>query len=165
MRANERPGARRGAALAAVVVGLLAGSTTPAPAQTADERAVTAVVERFLDALGNRQYEALPALLAPKANMAIARLRDGAWTYTTQTADEWLAGLRGQTSPVQFREPLTHVVTHVADGHLAFVRGDFTVVIDGQVRSHGVDYFTLVNDNGAWKLVHLSYTSKSGPPQ
>ena len=47
----------------------------------------------------------------------------------------------------------------VEDGHLAFVRADFTVVIGGEVRSHGVDYFTLVKDGAAWKLrerlVHL----------
>lgn len=156
--------ARRLALVSALAAGLVVSSPPPAAAQTADERAVTAVVERFLDVLGTRQFDALPALLAPKANMAIARLRDGAWSYTTSTADEWLASLKAQKTPVPFREPLTNVVAHVADGHLAFVRGDFTVVIDGQVRSHGVDYFTLVNDGGTWKLVHLSYTSKNGPP-
>lgn len=158
------PITRRLALSVALAAGVLAYTPVPAAAQSADERAVRAVVERFLDVLGNRQYDALPALLAPKANTAIARLRDGAWSYTSQSADEWLAGLRAQKTPVQFKEPLTNVVVHVADGHLAFVRGDFTVVIDGQVRSHGVDYFTLVNDNGTWKLIHLSYTSKNGPP-
>lgn len=155
---------RRLALACALAAGLVFTSSTPTVAQTADERAVTAVVERFLDVLGNRQYDALPALLAPKANMAIARLRDGAWSYTTSTADEWLASLKAQKTPMQFKEPLTNVVVHVADGHLAFVRADFTVVIDGQVRSHGIDYFTLVNDSGTWKLVQLSYTSKNGPP-
>lgn len=155
---------RRLALSVALAAGAFAYASAPAAAQTADERAVRAVVERFLDVLGTRQLDALPALLAPNANTAVARLRDGAWSYTTQTADQWLASLKAQKTPVQFREPLTNVVVHVADGHLAFVRGDFTVVIDGQVRSHGVDYFTLVNDAGAWKLIHLSYTSKNGPP-
>jgi hypothetical protein len=27
-----------------------------------------------------------------------------------------------------------------------------------------VDYFTLVKDGGAWKLVNASYTSKTGAP-
>ena len=97
--------------------------------------------------------------------MAIARQRDGQWSYTTQTFEEWLAGLKAQTPGTRFREPLTNVTVHVEDGHLAFVRANFTVVIDGQVRSHGVDYFTLVKDGAAWRIVNGAYTSKTGPPQ
>ncbi len=54
---------------------------------------------------------------------------------------------------------------HVEDGQLAFLRADFTVVIDGQVRSHGVDYFTLVKDGDAWKILNGAYTSHPGAPK
>lgn len=136
----------------------------PAHAQPADERDVRAAVERFLDVLGNRRLDELPALFAPKATMVVVRLRDGQWSHTTSTVDEFLVTLRGQATPTIFREPLTNVSVHVEDGHLAFLRADFTVVVEGQVRSHGIDYFTLVKDGGAWKLVNASYTSKPGPP-
>ena len=53
----------------------------------------------------------------------------------------------------------------VEDDRLAFVRADFTVVIDGQVRSHGVDYFTLVKDGDAWKILNGAYTSHTGAPK
>ncbi|MEZ5417773.1 MAG: nuclear transport factor 2 family protein [Vicinamibacterales bacterium] len=133
-------------------------------AQTADEAAVRTAVEHFLDVLGNRRLDQLPALFAPKATMVVVRRRDGQWSHTTSTVDEFLAALRAQATPTLFTEPLTNVTVQVDDGHLAFVRADFTVVIDGQVRSHGVDYFTLVNDGGAWKLLNASYTSKPGAP-
>jgi len=149
-----------------LLVALMACLAVPAAAraQSDDERAVRAAVERFLDVLGSRRLDELPGLFAPKATMVVVRQRDGQWTHTTSTVDEFLATLKAQTTPTVFREPLTGISVHVEDGHLAFLRADFTVVIDGTVRSHGVDYFTLVKDGGAWKLLNASYTSKSGPP-
>ena len=152
----------RGVAAVLVAAACLVPAT--ARAQSPDATAAQAAVERFLDVLGNRDLDALPPLFAPTATMAIARQRDGQWSYTTQTFEEWLAGLRAQVPGTRFREPLTNVTVHVEDGHLAFVRADFTVVIDGQVRSHGVDYFTLVKDGAAWRIVNGAYTSKTGPP-
>jgi ketosteroid isomerase-like protein len=133
------------------------------PQGAADEQAVRAAVLTFLDVLGTRQLDRLPGLFAPKATMVVVRQRDGQWATTYQTFDEWLAGLKAQPGGTTFREPLTNVTVHVESGQLAFLRADFTVVIDGQVRSHGVDYFTLVKDGGAWKLTHASYTSIPGP--
>lgn len=148
----------------AVVCAVGLAAPGEAAAQSADERAVRTAVEHFLDVLGNRRLDALPGLFAPKATMVVVRQRDGQWTHTTSTVDEFLATLKGQATPTIFREPLTGISVHVEDGHLAFLRADFTVVVEGTVRSHGVDYFTLVNDGGAWKLLNASYTSKTGAP-
>jgi ketosteroid isomerase-like protein len=147
---------------------LLLTMTTPAWAQapaasSADAAAVQAAVEQFLDDLGNRRLDKLPAQFAPKATMVVVRQRDGQWTSNVQTFDEWLAGLKAQTPGTMFREPITNVSVHVESGHLAHLRADFTVEIDGKVRSHGVDYFTLVKDAGGWKIVNGSYTSIPNP--
>jgi len=157
---SRRSWIRTAAALVAAVVAYPAA----AAAQFADHQAARAAVEHFLDVLGRRQVDQLPALLAPKATMVVVRQRDGQWSHTISTVDEFLASLKAQATPTPFTEPLTNVTVQVEDGHLAFVRADFTIVIDGQVRSHGIDYFTLVKDGGAWKLVNLSYTSKTGAP-
>jgi hypothetical protein len=150
----------------AVVIGLVAlgafGVSAVAQTADADAIAVRRAVEQFLDDLGNRRLEKLPALFAPKATMVVVRQRDGQWTTTHQTFDEWLAGLRAQTPGTIFKEPLTNVSVHVESGQLAHLRADFTVVVEGQVRSHGVDYFTLVKDAGAWKILNGSYTSIPG---
>lgn len=151
--------------LTAALVAAVFVSTAPARAQSTDERAVQAAVEQFLEVLGSRQLDRLPALFAPKATMVVVRQRDGQWSHTTSTVEEFLATLKAQATPTTFTEPLTNVSVRVEDGQLAFVRADFTVVIDGTVRSHGVDYFTLVKDAGAWKLVNASYTSKAGAPK
>lgn len=149
-----------------VVFALVACVAVPAAAraQSDDERAVRAAVEHFLDVLGSRRLDELPDLFAPKATMVVVRQREGQWTHSTSTVDEFLATLRAQATPTTFREPFTGVSVRVEDGRLAFLRAAFTVVIDGMVRSHGVDYFTLVKDGASWKLLNASYTSKAGAP-
>ncbi|MGE0815923.1 MAG: nuclear transport factor 2 family protein [Vicinamibacterales bacterium] len=152
--------------VAAALVAVLAAPVLAREARPAsgDEAAVRAAVERFLDVLGKRDLDAVERLLAPNATIAVVRLRDGAWTTSTQTAAEFLKGLRAQASPTPFREPLTGISVHVEQDQLAFLRADFTVVIDGQVRSHGVDYFTLAKTGGAWTILNVSYTSLPGAP-
>jgi hypothetical protein len=153
----------RSTLVTAVVALALAALPSAAAAQAGnDEQAVRSAVLAFLDVLGNRQLDKLPALFAPKATMVVVRQRDGQWASTHQTFDEWLAGLKAQPGGTTFHEPLTNVTVHVESGQLAFLRADFTVVVDGQVRSHGVDYFTLVKDGGAWKILNVSYTSLPG---
>ena len=150
--------------LTAALVAAVSLVPAPASAQFTEHQAARAAVERFLEVLGNRQLDQLPALFAPKATMVVVRQRDGQWSHTTSTVDEFLATLKAQAAPTLFKEPLTNLTVQVEDGQLAFVRADFTIVIGGEVRSHGVDYFTLVKDGGAWKLLNASYTSKSGAP-
>lgn len=145
---------------------LIATPSLPVAAQPIDPdaSAVRRAVEQFLDDLGNRRLDQLPAQFAPKATMVVVRQRDGQWSSTHQTFDEWLAGLKAQSPGTVFREPLTNVTVHVESGQLAFLRADFTVVVDGTVRSHGVDYFTLVKNGGAWTILNASYTSMAGAP-
>ncbi len=151
-----------------VMAGLVAvASLVPASAraQSAEQRAVQAAVEHFLVVVGNRDVAALPALLAPQATLNVARFRDGRWTHTAQTRDEWVVALRAQPSGARFREPLTDISIHVEDGQLAHLRAHFTIVIGGKIQSHGVDYFTLVNAGGGWLVANLSYTNLPGPPR
>ena len=153
---------RFGHILAVAAVLVMTGHLSAAQPVDPDAAAVRRAVEQFLDDLGNRRLDQLPALFAPKATMVVIRQRDGQWTTTHQTFDEWLAGLKAQTPGTIFQEPLTNVTVHVESGQLAFLRADFTVVVEGKVRSHGVDYFTLVKDAGAWKILNGSYTSMAG---
>jgi hypothetical protein len=154
-------------AIPVLLAAALLGAPRPTSGQphTPNTQAVQAAVEHFLDVVGKRELDKLPALMAPKATMAVLRQREGQWTTTIQTFDEWLAALRAQPAGQGFREPLTGVSVHVEDARLAFLRADFTVVIGGEVRAHGVDYFTLVKDGEAWKILNGSYTNHPGAPK
>jgi hypothetical protein len=142
-----------------VVCSLLVSLGAPAIAQSPDQKAVQEVVERFLLHLGDREYDKVAADLAPKALIIVVRLRDGQWSNSFQTGDEWVAALKKNPNPATFREPITNISVTIDSDHLAYLRADFQIIRDGKAQSHGVDQFTLVRDGDAWKLAALAYTS------
>jgi imidazolonepropionase-like amidohydrolase len=123
------------------------------------KKPVQDAVEAFLLHLGDHDWDKVAADLAPKAIVIVTRDRNGEWTNSYQTGDEWLAALRRNPNPTTFREPISNVAVTVDSDRLAYVRADFQVVRDGQAQSKGVDQFTLTRENGAWKIAVVAYTS------
>ena len=122
------------------------------------------MILRFLDAVGRRDLDAMPAMFAPGASIASAALRDGRWITRSQSFDTWLAALRAAPLSAPYEEPVSEFMVHVEEGQLAFVRADALLVRNGQPRSRNIDYFTLIRDaDGQWKFVNGSYTSKPVP--
>jgi hypothetical protein len=138
---------------------LVATLAARSDAQPADTKAVQQVVERFLLHLGDREFDKVAADLAPKALVIIARTRDGQWSNSFQTGDEWVAALKKNPNPTTFREPITNVTVTIDSDRLAYLRADFQILRDGKAQSHGVDQFTLVREGGAWKLAVIAFTS------
>jgi imidazolonepropionase-like amidohydrolase len=124
-----------------------------------EKRSVQDVVEKFLLHLGDHQWDAVAADLAPNALIVVARQRDGQWSNTFQTGEEWLAALRRNPNPTTFREPITNVSVTIDGDHLAYLRADFQVMRDGHAQSKGVDEFTLVREAGTWKIAVVAFTS------
>src|SRR5881394_2325360 len=142
-----------------VVAFFIVMTIAPAGAQPADENAVQAVVESFLTRLGDHKFDTLDADFTPKAIIVVSRQRDGQWTNSYQTAEEWLAGLKKNPNPIQFREPITNTKISIDSDRLAYLRADFQVVRDGKALSSGVDQFTLVREPAGWKIAMIAYTS------
>lgn len=127
---------------------------------------VKAVVERFLAAVGRQDLDALPAMFAPGASIASAALRQGRWVTTSQSFEVWLAARRAAPRGAPYQEPVNEFTVHIDDGQLAFVRADAYLVREGRRRSHNIDYFTVIrNDEGHWRFVNGSYTTKPVQPQ
>jgi hypothetical protein len=145
-------------ATAALVVVIAAAAV----AQGNDEAAVRRVVEQFLLHLGDHEFDKVGADLTPKALIVVTRQRDGAWTNSYQTGEEWIAALKRNPNPTTFREPIANVKVTIDSNQLAYVRADFQVMRDGQPQSHGVDQFTLVREASGWKIAVVAYTSLPG---
>jgi imidazolonepropionase-like amidohydrolase len=124
-----------------------------------EETRVVETVEAFLLRLGDHQYDAVANDLSPKGLIVVTRQRDGQWTNTYQTAEEWIAALKRNPNPMTFREPISNVSVTIDSNQLAYLRADFQVVRDGQALSKGVDQFTLVREAGMWKIAVVAYTS------
>jgi SnoaL-like domain len=132
---------------------------TAGPADAAARAAVQRVVEDFLLHLGDHQFDRVEGDLAPNAIVIVTRQRDGGWSNTYQTREEWLSALKRNPNPITFREPIANVEVTVDSDQLAYVRADFQVLRDGVPQSRGVDQFTLVRDGGRWKIAAIAYTS------
>ncbi len=117
---------------------------------------VHAAVETFLQHLGDGEFDKVAADLTPKAIVVIARVGGG---NTYQTGEEWLAGLKRNTTFTRFREPMTNVHITIDSDALAYLRADFEVIRDGRALSHGVDQFTLTREGGVWKVAVVAFTS------
>ena len=92
---------------------------------------------------------------------------EGRVTATGQRANS--SGLRSQswtefaqrvTPASRFTESISNPAVEV-DGDIALVWAPFVVRIDGKVANCGYDLFDLVRDNGAWKIMNLSFSSRT----
>jgi hypothetical protein len=129
---------------------------------TEDEADVKATVDKFLIVAGNYNLEAMAKMMSDKANLAIARLRDGKWTTETMLVEDHLAAARKNTNRPYF-EPVKEYTIHVSDGHLAFVKADAVLHTLGVPLLQNIDYFTLIRENEVRKFINISFTSTRIP--
>ncbi len=128
--------------------------------QTSDEQTVRLLVEQLITAAGTSDLDTFEAMMAANANIGWASFRDGAWTTTTMTAEDFIAKARSEVDPILYTEPVETWTIHVDGGHLAFVRADALLHIDGRPERHNIDYFTLIKHDGVWKFLNASYVGR-----
>ena len=121
--------------------------------------AVINLVEQFLTAVGNYDVEVIQTMFSKKANISGASLRDGKWITSTYTIQEFLERLKTYKNPTKYTEPVSHFTVHMEMGMLAFVRADATFTINGEPKNNNLDYFTLIKEDGNWKILNGSYVS------
>lgn len=124
-----------------------------------EKAAVIDLVEQFLIAAGNYDLDAIPELFSEKANIAGASLRDGKWITYTATIQEFLERLKADSNPTKYTEPVSNFTVHMEMGMLAFVKAEAIFTINGVPRNNNFDYFTLVKEDGNWKILNGSYVS------
>jgi len=124
-----------------------------------EKAAVIHVVEQFLTAIGDYDIEAVQTMFSDKANIHGASLRDGKWITNTYTIQEFLERLKSYDNPIKYTEPVTDFTVHMEMGMLAFVRADAIFIINGEPRNNNFDYFTLIKEDGDWKILNGSYVS------
>jgi len=125
----------------------------------AEKAAVKNVVEQFLVAVGNYDLEVLPAMFCEKANISGASLRDGKWITNTYTIQEFLERIGSSENPTKYTETVSNFTVHMEMGMLAFVRADAIFTLNGEPRNNNLDYFTLIKEDGRWKILNGSYVS------
>lgn len=59
-----------------------------------------------------------------------------------------------------FQERIADPAIHI-DGDIAMVWAPFVVRVAGKVSNCGIDHFDLVRDNGVWKVMNLTFSSRT----
>jgi hypothetical protein len=124
---------------------------------TSDEQTVRLLVEQLITAAGSYDLDTFEALMAAHANVSWASFRDGAWTTSMMSVQDWLAEARSEVDPTLYTEPVDEWTVHVDGGHLAFVRADAVLHVEGRPERHNIDYFTLIKHDGVWKFLTVAY--------
>jgi ketosteroid isomerase-like protein len=74
--------------------------------------------------------------------------------------ESWSQFAQRVTPGSGFQESISDPAIDI-DGDVAMVWAPFVVRVDGKVSNCGVDHFDLVRDNGAWKVMNLSFSSRT----
>jgi len=77
-------------------------------------------------------------------------LRQQSWTEFAQRV----------TPGSGFQERISDPAIEI-DGDVAMVWAPFVVRVNGKVSNCGFDHFDLIRENGAWKIMNLTYSSRT----
>ena len=142
-----------GAALAQTTPTPKLPPANPLPYEDADAAAVLAPINAIFAALETGDRSALLRHVYPDGRVTASdgkTLRQQSWTQFAE-----------RVSPDRtFVERITAPAIDV-DDNIAMVWAPFTVRIAGKVVSCGIDHFDLVRENGAWKVLNITFSSRS----
>ncbi len=131
----------------------------PLPPPTSEEGQVMAPVNALFDGLARRDSAIILAAMRPDGTATTASEKaDGTRTVRHMTAAEFAAGVK--PGPERFEERLTDPAIEI-DGDIAMVWGTYIFLIDGKVHHCGVDHFSLVRENGSWKVANVTWSSRT----
>ena len=89
---------------------------------------------------------------------AVAEKPDGTRTIRHESWAEFAAGIK--PGPEHYREKLIDPAVEI-DGDIAMVWGRFVFTIDDKAHHCGVDHFDLIRENGAWRVLNVTWSSRT----
>lgn len=127
------------------------------PPQTADERAVLAIVQRLFDAMRAADSTAIRRLFHPRANLFVPETRDGEHAVTVMSADEFARRIAASDEQIdeRFHDPLVRV-----EGDLAIVWTPYDFYRGGTFSHCGIDAFQFARTAEGWTIIQIAYTDR-----
>jgi len=136
---------------------IVKGTALPPPGS--EEAGVMTPVTGLLAGIAARDGQEMAKYLRPDGSATIAAEKpDGTRTVTHISAADLTA--RFAPGPEKFEERLADPAIEI-DGDIAMVWSPYTFLIDGKAHHCGVDHFSLVRENGGWKIASLSWSSRT----
>jgi hypothetical protein len=134
----------------------------PSPAHGAEATAVLAPITALFAAFEAGDAAAMLRHVHPDGRVTASGMRgDGAANLRQQSWTEFGSRVRPDRA---FTERISNPVVEI-DDDIAMVWAPFVVRVGGKVTNCGVDHFDLVRENGVWKVMNLTFSSRtSGCP-
>ena len=125
----------------------------------ADTKAVLATVNAVFAAFEAGDAAAMLRHVYPDGRVTASGIRgDGASNLRQQA---WTVFAERIKPGATFQERISDPEIHI-DGDIAMVWAPFVVRIGGKVSKCGFDHFDLVRENSVWKVMNLTFSSRTG---
>ena len=125
--------------------------------ERADAKAVLATVNALFVAFESGDAAGMLRQVYPDGRVTASGTRgDGASNLRQQT---WTVFAERLKPSAAFQERISDPEIHI-DGDIAMVWAPFIVRIGGKVSNCGFDHFDLVRENGVWKVMNLTFSSR-----
>jgi ketosteroid isomerase-like protein len=126
--------------------------------ESADAKAVLATVNALFVAFETGDAAAMLRQVYPDGRVTASGMRgDGASNLRQQP---WTVFAERIKPSATFQERISDPQVHV-DGDIAIVWAPFVVRIGGKVSNCGFDHFDVVRENGIWKVMNLTFSSRT----
>ena len=125
------------------------------PPPTGDEQAVLDSANALLGSLNTGN----PAQILPWVYSEGRVTGTGTFPNRTGLRSESWAEFTQRTSGSGFQETISDPAIEI-DGDAAMVWAPFVVRVGGKVYNCGTDHFDLVRENGRWKTMNLTFSSR-----
>ncbi len=144
-----------------MLLALLFAGAVPAAAQPAgavDSAAVLVPVNALFAAFEAGDAEAMLRQVYADGRVTASGLRaDGAANLRQLSWTQFAERIRPERA---FQERISDPRIAI-DGDIAMVWAPFVVRVGGRVSNCGVDHFDLVREGGAWKVMNLTFSSRT----
>jgi hypothetical protein len=135
------------------------GTALPPPAAGGDEAAVLAPIDALFAAFAKGDGAAVLEQVYPNGRVSAAGIRAGATTPSI-TQLSWTEFAATRVKPERpFQERIWDPAIEI-DGDIAMVWAPFDVRLGGKVASCGYDLFDLLRENGRWKIMNISFSTR-----
>jgi hypothetical protein len=126
------------------------------PPPSADEQAVLAPVNALLATFNAGDSASMLRWVYPDGRVTATGRRASSSGVRQQS---WVQFAQSITPGAAFQERISDPAVEV-DGDIAMVWAPFVVRVGGKVSNCGVDHFDLIRDNGGWKVMNLTFSSR-----
>ncbi len=128
----------------------------PIPPPNFETANVLAPIQQLFAAFAAGDSAAMLRLVYPDGRVMATGTRASSSGLRQQS---WAEFAQRVTPDGRFTETISDPAIEV-DGDIAMVWAPFVVRVGGKVANCGIDHFDLVRENGAWKVMNLTFSSR-----